>query len=494
VLERKWWTLVVVCIAIFMLLLDITIVNVALPPIARSLHAGFTDLQWVIDAYALGLATFVLNAGSLADLLGRKRVFVGGVVLFTASSVLCGAATSPVFLIVARATQGIGGAIMFATSLALLSQEFHGRERGTAFGIWGATTGAAVAVGPLVGGVLTTYLSWRWIFFVNIPIGIVCAAVSVMTLRETRDEEHGGIDAAGLVVLSGALFTFVFSLLRGNEKGWSSPLIVGMLVGGAALLGVFVVTQLRGRRPMIDLNLFKKPAFTGAQITAFALSCAVFAMFLYLTLYLQNYLGFSPIQTGLRFLPITLLSFVCAAASGKLSAYVPVRLLLGAGLTLCAVGLLLLLRIGVDSSWTALLPGFVLMGAGIGVTNPALASTAISVVPPRQAGMASGTNNTFRQVGIATGIAAYGALFEHHLRTSLHVSGAQLNAFASGQTFRNAHNAASQTLVAHVQNAFIDGLHELFVAGVCIAGIGALLALALVRRSDFAAAAAQARA
>jgi MFS family permease len=167
VLERKWWTLIVVCIAIFMLLLDITIVNVALPPIARSLDAGFTDLQWVIDAYALGLATFVLNAGSLADLLGRKRVFIGGVVLFTASSVLCGAATSPLFLIVARASQGIGGAIMFATSLALLSQEFQGRERGTAFGIWGATTGAAVAVGPLVGGVLTTYLSWRWIFFVT---------------------------------------------------------------------------------------------------------------------------------------------------------------------------------------------------------------------------------------------------------------------------------------------------------------------------------------
>src|SRR5947209_13601598 len=310
-LERKWWTLVVVCMAIFMLLLDITIVNVALPPIARQLHASFTDLQWVIDAYALTLATFVLNAGSLADLLGRKKVFVGGVVLFTAASALCGAANSSLFLILARAAQGIGGAIMFATSLALISQEFRGRERGTAFGIWGATTGAAVAIGPLVGGMLTTWLSWRWIFFVNIPIGVAATALSIMTLRETRDEEHGGIDVVGLVTLSGALFTFVFALLRGNDKGWSSSLILAMLFGGLALLVVFVFSQWRGRRPMIDLALFRKPAFTGAQITAFSLSAAVFSMFLYLTLYLQNYLGYSPIQTGLRFLPITVLAFVC---------------------------------------------------------------------------------------------------------------------------------------------------------------------------------------
>src|SRR5438132_7904108 len=277
VLERKWWTLVVVCTAIFMLLLDITIVNVALPPISRSLQAGFTDLQWVIDAYALALATCVLNAGSLSHLLGRKRRFVAGVILFTAASARCGAATTPLFLILARAGQGIGGAIMFAVSLALLSQEFQGRERGTAFGIWGATTGAAVAIGPLVGGMLTTWLSWRWIFFVYIPIGVAATALSIMTLRETRDEEHGGVDVVGLLTLSGALFTFVFALLRGNDKGWSSPLILAMLFGGLALLAVFVASQWRGGNPMIDLALFRKPAFSGAQITAFSLSAAVFS-------------------------------------------------------------------------------------------------------------------------------------------------------------------------------------------------------------------------
>ena len=490
-LERKWWTLIVVCLAIFMLLLDITIVNVALPPIARDLDASFTDLQWVINAYALTLATFVLNAGSLADLLGRKRVFVAGVILFTAASVLCGAATSPLFLIVSRAAQGIGGAILFATSLALLSEEFHGRERGTAFGIWGATTGAAVAVGPLVGGLLTTYLSWRWIFFVNIPIGIVTAAISVAKLRETRDEEHGGIDWVGLVTLSGALFTFVFALLRGNEKGWTSPLILAMLCVGAALLAAFVLWEWRSPRPMLELALFSRPAFTGAQITAFSLSSAVFAMFLYLTLYLQNYLGYSALQTGIRFLPITVLSFVCAAASGTLTARVPVRFLLAGGLTLCAIGLLLLRNITVTSSWTALLPGFILMGAGVGVTNPALASTAIAVVPPSRAGMVSGTNSTFRQVGIATGIAGFGALFEHHIRAAFPgIRTDQLNAFASGR-FTQA--AVPAPVIHHVQSVFIGGLHELFVVGACLAAVGAVLALTLVRRRDFAAATAPAQ-
>ena len=494
-LERKWWTLVVVCTAIFMLLLDITIVNVALPPISRSLHAGFTDLQWVIDAYALALATCVLNAGSLADLLGRKRVFVAGVVLFTAASALCGAATTPLFLILARAGQGIGGAIMFAVSLALLSQEFQGRERGTAFGIWGATTGAAVAIGPLVGGMLTTWLSWRWIFFVNIPIGVAATALSIMTLRETRDEEHGGVDVVGLVTLSGALFTFVFALLRGNDKGWSSSLILAMLFGGLALLVVFVFSQWRGRRPMIDLALFRKPAFTGAQITAFSLSAAVFSMFLYLTLYLQNFLGYSPIQTGLRFLPITLLSFVCAAISGKLSSFVPPRLLLAAGLALCAIGLFVLHGLSTSSSWTALLPGFILMGAGVGTTNPALASTAIGVVPPRQAGMASGTNNTFRQVGIASGIAALGALFEHHIRVTTHVRGPLLNLVASGRVHPSPPNFGGPLFdhTAHAE-AFIGALNEIFVVGAIVAAVGAVLALSLVRRRDFAAASAPAEA
>src|SRR5579884_2029842 len=368
-MERKWWALVAVCVAIFMLLLDITIVNVALPAIERSLGASFSDLQWVVDAYALTLATCVLTAGSLGDLFGRKRVFAVGIVLFTVASALCGSATDPLFLILARAVQGIGGSIMFAASLAILSQEFHGRERGTAFGIWGATTGAAVAVGPLIGGMLTSWLSWRWIFYVNVPIGIACVVGAVRELRESRDEQHGGIDLFGLATLSLGLFALVLALLRGNDWGWSSGRELGLYAAAVILLVAFVLGQWRAPAPMLDLTLFRKPAFVGAQVTAFAVAASIFSMFLYLSLYLQNVLGHSAIGAGLRFLPTTLMSFACAPLAGKLSARVPPRLLLSGGLVLVTIGLLLMHGVSVDAGWTTLLAGFFFTGAGIGFVN-----------------------------------------------------------------------------------------------------------------------------
>ncbi len=468
-LARKWWTLMAVCVATFMLLLDITVVNVALPDIARSLHASFTDLQWVVDAYALTLATFVLNAGSLADLLGRKRVFVAGLVLFSGASLLCGLATGPLFLILARGLQGVGGAIMFATSLALLSQEFHGRERGTAFGLWGATTGAAVAVGPLVGGVLTE-VDWRWIFLVNVPIGAAALALTLLRLGESRDEEHGGFDLLGLATLSAGLFLLIVGLLRGNDHGWSSGLIVGVFAGAGALLAAFLWSQWWGPRPMFDLRLFRKPAFAGAQIAAFAISSAVFSLFLYLTLYLQNVLGYSPLATGVRFLPITLLAFVCAPLAGKLSAQVPVRLLIGGGLALCVVALLLMHGLTVRSGWSALLPGFLVLGAGIGFVNAPLASAAVGVVPPRQAGTASGVNNTFRQVGIATGIAALGAIFQARI---------------GGRPEVGSTKQLSPQVLEHIHRAFVSGLNELFLVSAGVAAVGAALSLALIRQKDF---------
>src|SRR2546421_3143070 len=278
-MDRKWRTLIIVCVGIFMLLLDITIVNVALPKIQRDLHSSFTDLQWVVDAYSLMLASVVLNAGSLGDLLGRKRVFLTGIVLFTVASALCGAATNPLFLNLARGAQGIGGAIMFAVSLALLTQEFHGRERGTAFGIWGATIGAAVAIGPLVGGALTTWAGWRWIFYVNLPIGAICVVGAFAYLHESRNEEHGGFDLPGFVTLTAGLFALVLALLRGNDWGWSSGREVGLLAGGIAALVVFVLVELRSSSPMFDVSLFRVPTFTGAQIVAFTISSAMFSQF-----------------------------------------------------------------------------------------------------------------------------------------------------------------------------------------------------------------------
>ena len=356
-MERKWWTLIVACLATFMLLLDITVVNVALPDIQSSLHASFSDLQWVVDAYALTLAALLLTAGSLGDRIGRKLVFAVGLGLFVAASLLCGLATTPTFLNLARALQGVGGAVMFAQSLALIAEDFHGRERGTAFGIWGATIGAAVAVGPLVGGVLTEGIGWEWIFFVNIPIGIATIALTMRFVHESRDEAARRLDIPGTILFSGALFALVFALIRGNAEGWGSTLIVGLLLGAVALLALFVAVERRIDDPMFDLSLFRVPAFCGVSIAAFALSSSMFAMFLYLTLYVQNILGFSPLEAGLRFLPITLISFFVAPIAGQLTARIQVRYLLGAGLLLVAIGLALMHGVGVGLELDHAAPG-----------------------------------------------------------------------------------------------------------------------------------------
>src|SRR2546425_3522048 len=243
-MERKWWTLIAVCVATFMLLLDITIVNVALPAIQRNTGAGFDQLQWVVDAYSLALAGLLLAAGSLADQLGRRLVFVIGVGIFSFASLLCGLSGDATLLDFARGLQGVGGAAMFATSLALLAQEFHGRERGTAFGVWGATIGGAVAVGPLVGGALTDAFGWEWIFFVNVPIGIAAIFATLRFVHESSDPEGRRIDPIGLITFSGSLFCLVFALIRGNDKGWSSTLIVSLLVASAVLMASFVVVEM----------------------------------------------------------------------------------------------------------------------------------------------------------------------------------------------------------------------------------------------------------
>ena len=419
-MDRKWWTLIAVSFGVFMLLLDITVVNVALPDIQRSLHSSFSDLQWVVDAYALTLAAFLLTSGSLADLFGRRLIFAAGLIIFTCSSAVCGLSSTPAMLNYARAVQGIGGAMMYATSLALIANAFHGKDRGTAFGVFGAVNGAAVAVGPVLGGVITSGIGWEWIFFVNVPIGAAAVFVTLSKVVESRDPEAAGIDWGGLVTFSGGLFLLVYALVQGNTKGWGSTEIVAMLAGAVVLLVLFLVVELAQRRPMLDLTLFRRPAFTGANIVAFCLAASYFAMFLYLTLYIQDVLHYSPVQAGLRFLPITLLSFIVAPIAGRLSVRVPVRLLLGSGMLLCGVSLLLMTALTSTSEWTFLIIPFVLGGAGIGLVNPPLASTAIGVVPHERSGMASGINATFRQVGIATGIAGLGAIFQHQIASSHH--------------------------------------------------------------------------
>jgi EmrB/QacA subfamily drug resistance transporter len=498
-MERKWWTLLVVCVGTFMLLLDITIVNVALPTIAKDLKASFSDIQWVIDAYALTLASLLLTAGTLADRLGRRMIYAIGLVLFALTSLLCALSPSALFLIIARGGQGIGGAIMFATALALLAQEFHGRERGTAFGIWGAAIAASAAVGPLLGGALTEGLGWSSIFYINVPIGLIAAALAMTKLAESRDPEARSIDWFGTVTFTAALFLLMLGLIKGNSDGWGSAKIIGLFAGSVVLLVAFVIAELAQDQPMFDLGLFRKPTFSGASLAAFAVSSTMFSMFLYLTLYIQTLLGYSPLQTGLRFLPFTVVSFVAAAASGNLSSRVPVRFLLGGGLALTGLGLLLMGGLTPTSSWTALLAGFIVAGAGVGLVNPALASTAIGVVPPQRSGMASGINNTFRQVGIATGIAALGALFESKISSQLapHLAGTPAagqagqigKAVAAGGTQQVLHavpHADRARAVAGVHIAFTSAMNEILLVAGIFALAGAVLTVLLVRGRDFA--------
>ncbi len=500
-MERKWWTLIAVSVAIFMLLLDITVVNVALPDIQRSLHSSFSDLQWVVNAYSLTLAAFLLTSGSLADLFGRRRVFVMGLVVFTAASAACGLSSSPLALNLFRAVQGTGGAMMFATSLALIASAFHGPERGLAFGVYGGVIGAAVAVGPVIGGVITQGIGWEWIFFVNVPIGIGAVFLTMSQVQESRDPNARGIDWIGLVTFSGALFMLVFALIKGNDKGWGSTEIVSLLLGSVVLLVIFLIAELRQERPMLDLSLFKKPAFTGASIVALAISSSMFSMFLYLTLYVQDVLGYDPLQAGLRFLPITLVSFVVAPFSGKISVRVPVRLLIGSGLLLVSGGLLSMTAVDASSGWTTLIPGFVLAGAGIGMINPPLASTAVGVVHHSRSGMASGINNTFRQVGIATGVAGLGAVFQHQIAaktTAALGSGPIAHRLVSAPNFSQALVSgavrpiaeklpapAHAALLHSYRVGFTGALTSILLIASGIAFLGAICAYALIRSRDF---------
>jgi EmrB/QacA subfamily drug resistance transporter len=405
------WTLGVVCAATAMLMLDIAVVNTALSAIAADLDTGLSGLQWVVDAYTLPLAATVITAGALADRFGRRRLFGIGLGLFTATSLFCAAAQSITMLNASRAAQGLGAAIMFAASLAVLSNAFPVMaERMKALAAYGATMGASFAVGPLVGGLLTSGLGWQWIFLINLPLGLACLWIVRAFVAESRDPRAPRVDVAGLVTLTGGLFLIVFALLRGNDAGWSSPTIVLAFGGAAALLGAFLAVEARVPQPMLPLRLFRNSSFTAAQVGAFGISASLFAMWLYMTLYLQQILGLSAIEAGLVYLPGTLLNFFVAGAMASVGRRVSPRVLMSAGLALIGAGQALLTLVGVDSSWWLFLPGLLVAMVGTGILNPTVSYVALSSAPPEQSGLAAGVNDMFRQAGIAVGVAALGAL------------------------------------------------------------------------------------
>ena len=498
-MEKKWWTLVVVCAATFMLLLDVTIVIVALPTIQSGLHASFSDLQWVIDAYALTLASVLLAAGSLADRYGRRLLFAIGLVVFTLGSLLCGIAQSPIELILSRSAQGIGGAILFSTSLALLAQSFRGKERGVAFGIWGAVTGVAAGLGPVLGGLIVTGISWRGIFLVNLPFGVAALVVTLWKVDESKTPHTGRPDWAGFVTLTSGLISFVYGLIRAGEIAWSDTGVIICLSLATVFFASFVALERRAEHPLFDLSLFRIPTFSGGLLAAFAMNGSLYAMFLYLALYLQDNLGHSALVTGLQLLLISGTSIVSSIGAGAFHERVSIRWLIGPGLLLVGVGLLLNAGLNGTSSWTHLIPGFIVAGIGSGIVNPPLASTAVGVVDPQRSGMASGVNTTFRQIGIATGTAVYGSIFASSFHQQLgqalvsipsleqHLS-IVVTAVQQGDAPRviNAVPGSLRApLGAAIHASFASALNVLLVVSGVLALVGAVGSGLLIRRRDF---------
>jgi EmrB/QacA subfamily drug resistance transporter len=485
---RKWLPLVAICAGTFMLLVDVTIVTVALPSLAESLHTSFSSLQWVVDAYALTLAALVLGAGSLGDRIGHRRVFIGGLIVFAAASLACGFATGPGLLIGSRAVQGVGGAAMFATTFPLLNGSYAGRDRGTAYGMWGAVAGASAALGPVLGGVLTQEFSWRWIFFVNPPVSLGVIALAWI-LADSHPPAARRIDGPGILTLTGAAAAATYGFIRAGSHGWSAAGTWGMLALAAALVAAFALVEWRTAEPMLDVRLLRHRVFTGMLLAGLGLNFAAFAYLTYASIWLQSVLRMSPVHAGLVSMPISLTAFVVAGGSGRaLHGARPGRVI-GAGLTLIGIGGLVgLALVRGDAGWAHLVPGYVVAGVGVGLVSPMLGSATMASVPRERAGMAAGAVNMMRQLGYAFGIALLGTVFAARAADTIASRGvagsAQLaRALAGGQARQVVHAAGSRagTLDAVLHAAALSGLQGAFlVAGVAGLAVG-LTVFALVR-------------
>ncbi|MFD0370489.1 MFS transporter [Streptomyces sp. NPDC059071] len=496
--RARAWTLALASVAMFMLMLDVTVVNVALQDLRTSLGADFSDLQWVIDSYTLTLAAFLLTGGSLADRLGRKRVFNAGLVLFTLSSLAAGLAQSVLALNVARGVQGVGAAVLFSVGPALIGNEYRGADRGKAFGLFGGIAGLALAFGPLVGGFLTDAFSWRWIFLINVPIGAVALIVGALRLRESREPAAHGIDWLGMLSFGIGLTLLVLGFLRGESSGWTSAPILGAFAAGVVLLVLFVVIEkVRGERAMFDLSLMRTPTFAGVCLaTLLSNATSLAAVFLQIS-YVQNVLGYSPWETGLRFMPMMLTLFVVAGVTGGLLAKVAPGVLIGLSIGFIAAGMGLMVLVGPDDSWTAMLPSMIVTGIGMGLFNPPRAAVTIGVVRPEKAGMASGMGETFQQVGVAVGVAAFGALFHHKVVDDFASSAAGTalggtaeavgQQVATGGTSGLADTVSASVLdqvTAAARSVFVDSLADVMVVCAAVAAVGAAIAFFTIRSRD----------
>jgi EmrB/QacA subfamily drug resistance transporter len=455
--NRKWWTLAAVSFGLFMIMLDNTIVNVALPSIQRSLHIGISELEWVVNGYALTFAVLMLTGGKLADMLGRRRIFVVGLFIFTASSLACGLAPNAHMLIGARVVQGVGSALMNPATLSIITATFPPRQRGMAIGIWAGTSAMALAIGPLVGGLITEYINWNWIFFINVPVGVLGIAVARLVIPESKDTtREQRLDFPGLLTSAVGLFGLTYALIEANNYGWTSARILGLLGVAVVGLGAFAVLELRQRLPMLDLSLFKNSTFTGANVTMMLVALAMFGVFFYVSLFMQNILHSSPVKAGATFLPMTILIILIAPVAGKFSDRVGSRWLVGSGMALVAGSLLVFSRLDQSSGFWNIFPGLIIGGIGMALTMTPTTAAAMGSVAVDKAGVGSAVLNSMRQVGGALGIAIMGAI----VAAQVHVQ-------------RTSPKALDQ---------FVQGLHNALHVAAGIAFVAAIVAVVTVRQ------------
>ena len=493
---QQRWTLALVCTAVFMLLLDVTVVAVALASIGASLHADLAGLQWVVDAYVLPLPSVLLTAATVADKIGRRRVFAAGMVVFTLGSLGCALAQSAMQLDLLRAFQGLGGAMLFGVALPLLAGAFPaGKARARAIGAFGATVAGATAVGPVLGGVLVTSGGWRWVFLVNVPIGVACFALCLRRLVDSRVEQPNPIDWAGTTLLIALLVCALLGLIRGADDGWGSTRIVGLFVAAGVLLAAFLAREATAAYPMFRLRLFRQPAFTGVMVASFAVEAVLVSATNYLGIYCQNGLGYQPLTGGLMFLPLTAVGFVCAPLAARLIGRVPDRWLIGGSLALVAIGMAMMSGLTGGSHWTHLIPGFVVAGVGLGASSSTISHAALATVGPEQAGVASGTSNTFRKLGNSVGVAVLGVIFAHAITGRAADRLAALPGLAGhSQPLSDAMGSgAGITVAAYVpaplrpevtaiaRDTIAAGVNTMLAVGAVTAAVAALLVVLLVR-------------
>jgi EmrB/QacA subfamily drug resistance transporter len=455
--NRKWWTLGAVAFGLFMIMLDNTIVNVALPSMARDLQIGISELEWVVNGYALTFAVIMLTGGKLADLFGRRLVFIIGLAVFTGASVLCGLSTGSDMLIAARVAQGVGAALMNPATLSIITATFPPRQRGMAIGIWAGVSAMALAIGPLLGGILTQQIGWEWIFFVNVPVGIVAIVVARLVITESRDTSlEQRLDLPGLVTSALGLFALTYALIEANTYGWTSTRILGLFALALVLLVAFVQLERKQRVPMLDLSLFKNGTFAGANLTMMLVALAMFGVFFFVSLYMQNILGYSATQAGATFLPMTILIILIAPPAGKLSDRVGSRWLMGGGMILVAGSLIVFSQLDQSSGFWNIFPGLILGGFGMALAMTPTTAAAMGAVPVDKAGVGSAVLNSMRQVGGSLGIAIMGAIVASSLKVP------PTNPAAAGQ--------------------FVTGFQRALLVAAGIALFAALVAVTTVRK------------